>query len=446
MPVMVSVKTNGVKMKNVKKAPIDLICVIDRSGSMQGEKITLVKQSLKQLLKLLSEESRLCLIDFSTGSSVLTPFLRIQEKNHDTIMDQIIQLQASGGTDTTSGMTNAFRMLLNRKYKNPVSCIFLLSDGCDDRKGAEKRIGNVMSQFAIQDNFSVNTFGYGSDHDPDTMRGIAQLKEGNFYFIEDFNKVDEYFILSMSGLLTVIAQKVKLHVKLQPEHEHIFKAAQLKIAKTYGGQLIWNYDEERKEYVISLNYLLGGVSKDYFLEIQVPAQRKQLQDHEKSACVIKGTLTAESVFDQSLIFREQQLLVNFANFDEKVKELEEREDFEINYFRVRSAETIGEAATLANQAKYEDAKALLLSLIKDLKGSKYAEDNVLKVIIKDCEKSMEFCNPRVFEERGKAFMYKKEQNHINRVSSACDLLYANDCEEDLLHEIQMEKMNSKDSN
>lgn len=31
-------------------------------------------------------------------------------------------------------------MLKNRKYKNPVSCVFLLSDGQDDYKGAENRV------------------------------------------------------------------------------------------------------------------------------------------------------------------------------------------------------------------------------------------------------------------------------------------------------------------
>ena len=43
---------------------IDMICVIDKSGSMDGEKIELVKDSLKQLLEYLNEKDRLSLIMF----------------------------------------------------------------------------------------------------------------------------------------------------------------------------------------------------------------------------------------------------------------------------------------------------------------------------------------------------------------------------------------------
>ena len=41
-----------------------------------------------------------------------------------------------------------------------------------------------MEQYNIQDSFTINTFGYGSDHDADLMDGLAKLKDGTFYFIE----------------------------------------------------------------------------------------------------------------------------------------------------------------------------------------------------------------------------------------------------------------------
>ena len=51
-----------------KKCNVDLICVIDISGSMSGEKIYQVKESLKILISLMDEKDRLCLILFESSA------------------------------------------------------------------------------------------------------------------------------------------------------------------------------------------------------------------------------------------------------------------------------------------------------------------------------------------------------------------------------------------
>lgn len=50
------------------RSNIDLICVVDNSGSMAGEKARMVRKSLKCLLKVLSDKDRLCIITFDTYS------------------------------------------------------------------------------------------------------------------------------------------------------------------------------------------------------------------------------------------------------------------------------------------------------------------------------------------------------------------------------------------
>lgn len=52
----------------------------------------------------------------------------------------ILELKGLASTNISDGMNKALWMLKNRKYKNPVSCVFLLSDGQDDYKGAENRV------------------------------------------------------------------------------------------------------------------------------------------------------------------------------------------------------------------------------------------------------------------------------------------------------------------
>lgn len=86
--------------------------------------------------------------------------------------------------------------------------MFLLSDGKDDyATQLGSRVADLFyNKFKMQDeNLIINTFGYGNDHDPKEMIDIASLKNGEFYFVKEYKKISEYFLLALSGLLTVMA-------------------------------------------------------------------------------------------------------------------------------------------------------------------------------------------------------------------------------------------------
>ena len=52
----------------LSRVPIDLVCVVDQSGSMAGEKMTLLKQTLIYITEQLNELDRLAIISFDTGA------------------------------------------------------------------------------------------------------------------------------------------------------------------------------------------------------------------------------------------------------------------------------------------------------------------------------------------------------------------------------------------
>lgn len=81
-------------------------------------------------------------------------------------------------------------MIKNRKYKNPVTCMFVLSDGCDDNPGADLRCKQLIDAYNIEDAYVINTFGYGKDHDPKMMNQISNYKGGTFTFIDKIEKVN----------------------------------------------------------------------------------------------------------------------------------------------------------------------------------------------------------------------------------------------------------------
>ena len=84
-----------------------------------------------------------------------------------------------------------------------MTSVFLLSDGLDG--SAEKRVEKLLNEYDITDTFTINTFGFGDDHDPNLMREIAKLRDGGFYYVEKLDVVDEMFVDALGGLISVIA-------------------------------------------------------------------------------------------------------------------------------------------------------------------------------------------------------------------------------------------------
>lgn len=84
MPVVVSLKTKDFESEDItNRAGVDLFCVVDISGSMDGVKLDLVKQTLIVLLKYLTDKDRLCIILFDDDGTRLFNLRRINKQNID---------------------------------------------------------------------------------------------------------------------------------------------------------------------------------------------------------------------------------------------------------------------------------------------------------------------------------------------------------------------------
>ena len=68
---------NVESMNNSLRPSIDLICVIDKSGSMKGEKMFLVKDTLKYLVELLNEKDRISIVEFEAVANRILPLVSV---------------------------------------------------------------------------------------------------------------------------------------------------------------------------------------------------------------------------------------------------------------------------------------------------------------------------------------------------------------------------------
>ena len=259
MPGMCSLMAEG-----GTRTSVDLICVIDVSGSMSGKKIQLVQETMKFLIETLTPSDRLSIITFNSSARKICGLKTVTQENMVAFSGLINSLRAGGGTNITSGMEYAFKTIRDRKVPNTVTSVFLLSDGQDG--GADHSIKQALD---IKENeelgvFSIHSFGFGTDHDEDLMTNIANLRDGAFYFIKELATLDEAFCNALGGIISLVANEVTVRVRLIAKD----MVGGTTISKVYGDK--WEKANER-EYTIRLTQLMSGVSKDFVFELTFPA-------------------------------------------------------------------------------------------------------------------------------------------------------------------------------
>jgi len=111
--------------------PLDIVVVIPVSSSMQGVKITLVRDALKFLVSNLGDRDRMGLVTFGSGGGA-APLVGMTTKawtGWNTILASIRPVgQKIHRADVVEGANVAMDLLMQRKSNNPIATILLISD------------------------------------------------------------------------------------------------------------------------------------------------------------------------------------------------------------------------------------------------------------------------------------------------------------------------------
>ena len=113
-----------------KRAAVDLVAVIDRSGSMGNGKLDLVKKTLHFVVSQLSPVDRLALIVYDSSVDVIFTLTKITSDNKTQIEGLIDSVQTRGSTNLCGGLIKGMKMVMERGGdKADVASVLLLTDG-----------------------------------------------------------------------------------------------------------------------------------------------------------------------------------------------------------------------------------------------------------------------------------------------------------------------------
>ena len=225
---------------------------------MCGEKISLVKESLKILVDMMDPKDRIALVLFENEAKLYYDINYLTPENKPKIKDLINNINASGGTNIASGLEIAVEILKKQKENKTIeegrsSSIILLSDGQANNMD-DTHLGDKLKSLTNGEglSFTLNTFGYGYDHDPKIMNKLANLRDGSFFVVEDYNKVGEYFVTVLGGCISMISKNAELNVKLMND--------KCKIIKIFGGSNLYSYELKDCLFTTQMLQFIQGLS------------------------------------------------------------------------------------------------------------------------------------------------------------------------------------------
>lgn len=168
----------------VAKKPSKVVVVVDSSGSMEGNKLPAVQNTLKTYVESLGPKDQVALIDFD--SQIRQPVLVDgTPEGQARGLQFIANLRADGGTRLYDSALAARNWLSQNLRANAINAVLILTDGEDSESGVSlDQLGQELSKsgFSSDQRIAFFTVGYGKEGEfnPQALEQIAQLNGGYY--------------------------------------------------------------------------------------------------------------------------------------------------------------------------------------------------------------------------------------------------------------------------
>jgi Ca-activated chloride channel family protein len=204
---------------SVARKALNIIAVIDVSGSMSGAKIECARDSVIKLIENLTEIDTFGIVLFDTNVKVLSPMVKTGPAERDELKRLVSGIASGSSTNMAGGITEGFEQFKKLAAASAgvaaadsLNRMIVFTDGMANI-GVTAAEGFVRLIAARPAGLSISTFGYGADHDENLLKQIADNGRGNYYYIQNMDFFLECLATELGGLLTTFARDISVEIR-----------------------------------------------------------------------------------------------------------------------------------------------------------------------------------------------------------------------------------------
>ena len=244
----------GIRREETERTPVNIAIVIDKSGSMNGNKLAQAKEAAIMAVERLGRDDYVSIITYSSKVDVLMPSTRVT--NTTEFRHRIKSIRSNGQTALYAGTKRGIHELEEFLDENRVNRVILLSDGLANVGPSKPSDLEKLGQMAGSKGISITTIGLGLGFNEDLMTKLAYASDGNHAFVKHERDLVDIFNKEFGDVLSVIAQDIEIIIECEVGIKPI--------------RLLGRRAEVRGQTIrVKLNQLYGAQSKHLIIEAEL---------------------------------------------------------------------------------------------------------------------------------------------------------------------------------
>ncbi len=241
---------------------VDMVIVLDRSGSMQGKKLNDARAAVLKLLGKLSDKDRFGLVSYANGVVKHTGLVNVTPSERTRLKTLVRGIRAGGGTNLGAGLRIGIDTLLSAEKSDSLGKVLLISDGLANQGVTDPNALGAMASLAVENAFAVSTVGVGNDFNEQLMTLLADRGSGSYHYMENPNAFANVFETEFKQTRRIAASGVAVETFLAPS---------VRLVKASGYPII-----HKDGYAVFHPGNIGsGQSRKLFLTFQMPTDRER---------------------------------------------------------------------------------------------------------------------------------------------------------------------------
>lgn len=204
--------TTDVETKAASDVPVNLSIVIDRSGSMQGQRMSNALSAARGMIGRLRNGDTVSVVAYNTNSTVVVPPTTLTDLTRTDVSLGLRDIEARGNTCISCGIEAGLDQLSRRT--GAVNRMLLLSDGeanvgIRDEDGFRRLAARARGTEA-----SVSSIGVDVDYNERLLLAVSVASNGRHYFVENPGSLPGIFDQEFRTLVETVATGAEVAVEL----------------------------------------------------------------------------------------------------------------------------------------------------------------------------------------------------------------------------------------
>jgi len=206
--VLIRITPPDLDLENTRRTPLNLSIVLDRSGSMAGDKMVRAREAAMYCVDQMLPTDRLSVVAFDDRIDTLFPSEPVANKK--SMKDLISRIDARGSTALHEAWVRGGLTISDHLLERGINRVLLITDGQANVGVTSTDEIVTQSLELFQRGMSTSTIGIGADFNEDLLLPMAQSGGGNAWHVVEAEDMQRIFQVELDGLVAQFAHTVSL--------------------------------------------------------------------------------------------------------------------------------------------------------------------------------------------------------------------------------------------